>query len=734
MRTRTPSQSPTLTARATQAGVILGTAAYMAPEQARGKPVDRRADIWAFGAVLYEMLTGQRAFVGSDATETLAAVIRAAPEWSALPDDLPPRLREVVERCLEKDPRRRARDIGDVRLDLERVVSHRGEGRDAPSGTTATNLTSALGWSLVAFALGGVMVGGSVKILSPPEPTPPRPVRFSFEVPGTSLQVGPVWVGRLALSPDGSTVAYVGPPDTSADTTAPASARQLYLRRVDEPEGGPLPGTDGAQGPFFSPDGEWVGFVARGKMQRVPVAGGSPLEICSVPPTVFGASWGPDGRIVFGGGIGSGLMGVAVTGGEPTPLTSPDLGKGEVLHGYPDTLPDGRTVLFTVGTGQGSRLARLSVETGEWKEILPSGANPRYLHGDHLVFSEEGRLRLTRLEANGTGVTGPILPVVDGIRWASAAGLEETFFAVSRGGDLAFVPEGLPPVNQPVWVDRTGAESAIGVGPGFHFGVSLSPDGRRIATSRAGDGFVGKIWLMKADGSRAVPVAAEGSNYNEVWTPDGRMLTFTSNGDIYEIEVDRDAGPSPVLARDGYLFSQSWSRDGQHLAFMESSLGGLRLWVLPRDGEPKPLLDSSFNSGSAHFHPRADVIAYASDQSGREEVYVRPFPSAERATRVSRDGGRSPVWSRDGRELFFRRGYQMLAVKITTEPRLEVGRPVTLWEAPYYFQEGLWSNYDVAADGRFLMLTLPDASGAGPDLIHVHLDWLAQVEGTGQDE
>ena len=529
------------------------------------------------------------------------------------------------------------------------------------------------------------------------------------------------------MSPDGTSVVYVGARLEDLEQGSSKRDRLLYLRRIDESEGRPIPGTEGAQSPFFSPDGAWVGFFAKGKLQRAPIAGGAPLEICNAW-MAFGGSWGPDDTIIFGGGISSGLMRVAVAGGQPEPLTSPDPARGEIHHGFPEILPDGRMVLFTIGTGDGSRIAKLSLDTGEWEELLPYGGNPRYMSADYLTFSEGGNLRLVRFDLQKRQVSGSVLPALDGIQWENWAGMEVASFAVSRSGDLAFVPGDLWSWERSlVWVDRRGAETVIDAPPAFD-GPRISPDGHRIAVVRLGELGLGEIWVMNVDGGQGFPAANDGADYNPVWTRDGMTLTYTSNGDMFEKRVDRDDARVHLLRRDNYQFSRSWSPDGRLLAFMEFSLNRSRIWVMPRDSEPEPLLDASFNSGNPRFAPHGDWIAYVSDESGQEEVYVRSYPGSDRGKRISREGGWGPVWSVDGRELFYRHGDRMMAVPITTEPELEVGEPVELWEKPYFSQERVGTNYDVAPDGRFLMLKIPDTSNAEPTRIHVFLDWLSEIE------
>ena len=720
------SQSPTLTQGMTRAGVILGTAAYMSPEQARGREVDKRTDIWAFGCVLYEMLSGKMAFPGDDVTDILAAIIRAEPVWSALPDGSHPRLRELLERCLEKEGRNRWHDIADVRVDFEKIQEDPDGSSVAPQGVVHGLSGSVLIWGLAAFLLGAALTALAAWSLRPDSAMEPPTVRFSFGVQTSQVPQSAWAIIRVAISPDGTTMAYLADSEkTGADGT-----RQLYLRGMDESEGRPIPGTEGAANPFFSPDGEWVGFFASGELQRVSIRGGAPLRICKVA-SVYGASWAPDDTIIFGGGVGFGLMRVPVTGGTPEPLTSPDPEKGENLHGVPEVLPDGETVLFTIGTGTGSRIALLSLDTDTWEELLPSGASPHYLSAGYLLFSEESSLRLIRFDLEGGQVMGSVFPALDGVEFENFAGLAEAFFAVSQTGDLVFVPEGLESFRtRPVWVDRSGRETIIDADPAIYITPVISPDERRrVAVVKLNELRIGEVWVMNADGSQAFPVAADGSDYNPTWTPDGNTLTYTSNGQMFERLVDREDPRSPFLTRENYQLPRSWSPDGQYLAFVEDSANGRSIWVVSRDGDPTPLLDLSFNSGAPQFAPQDGWIAYVSDESGQREVYLRQYPGSSRGEQVSRGGGGEPAWSANGRQLFYRIGDRMMAVEITTEPELRIGEPVELWEKPYFSLELFpRANYDVASDGRFLMLGLRESDAQRLLMINVVVNWLSEVQ------
>ena len=342
------SDSPTMTA-GTRMGVLTGTAAYMSPEQARGQAVDRRADIWAFGCVLYEMLTGRAAFAGDEIADVLAAVVRDEPDWSRLPGTVGPRVRDVLERCLEKDARRRWHHVADVRIEFERASRDPASFTDDTRGTGRRNTRERLFRGLAVFAAGAILAGVVAWNLKPASRGEPRPIRFSIaDAIPLQWQTGPSTQQTLAISPDGTRVAYVGTQADNLDPVTGLPVKHLYLRGVDEPEGRLVPATEGASNLFFSPDGAWVSFVADGTLMWVQVAGGAPLDICSAMD-IFGAAWGPDDRIVFGGGVNSSLMQVPAAGGEPQPLTVPDPEAGEILHGLPQFSPDGRHVVFAVG-------------------------------------------------------------------------------------------------------------------------------------------------------------------------------------------------------------------------------------------------------------------------------------------------------------------------------------------------------------------------------------------------
>ncbi len=706
------SMSPTITSPAmmTGVGVILGTAAYMAPEQARGKAVDKRADIWAFGCVLYEMLTGKRPFDGHETADVIVAALSKEPDWTKFPTPTPLRIRELVQQCLTKDPRERLRDIGDARLEIDKRRREPDSVRIASDRRPARTLTWTV--TLVVTALLAGFTGWQFR--SPVAPSL-RPVRFSFALPPVA-QFSTTNLMRVAISPDGSRIAY-------------AANGKLFVRSVDQFDGIPVSNSEGAENPFFSPDSRWLGFYAAGRLQRVSIAGGAPLTIANVGQVV-GASWGPDDTIVFGGGVGAGLQRVAASGGTPSSLTTPDSVKGEVNHGLPQFLPNGRDVLFTVGTGEGSRIAVLSLTTGTWREILRPGGGARYMLPGFLVFTDTGNVRVVPFDLKTSTITGPVAPALDAIVWENMAGLESAWFAVSSRGDLVYVTGDRSEIStNPVWVDRGGRETAVNVAPALYVGPNISPDGRRVAFSRIGKNGIGQVWVLDVEHGQLVPVSSQGADYNGIWAPDhpGR-LTYTSNGGLFETFIDRQDPPVRLMTRENYQAPTSWSPDGRVLAFMDITSTRTEIWTMERGHAPERLLQSASNAGNARFSPRAGWLAYVSDETGQYEVYVRQYPGSGRGTQVSKGGGRQAVWSPDGRELFYRSADRMMAVKIATQPTFRAEPPVELWQRRYFSQEFLAPNYDVAPDGRFLMLQVADEAANAARSVNVVMNWFDEVK------
>jgi serine/threonine-protein kinase len=742
------SQSPTLTEEMTRAGVILGTAAYMSPEQAKGKPVDKRADIFAFGAVLYELLTGKRTFEGETITETLASVLKSEPDWEKLPGDTPGRIKELLEDCLQKDPHDRLHDIANVRIQIKKALSE--PATVSPNGQTLAGQPARWGRTITLglVALAGVALGAAIWSLMPLPLSPPAPLkRVAILLPSTAPLEVETLRPALALSPDGTRLVYVA---------NRGGKRQLYLRQMDRLDATPIPGTEGAYSPFFSPDGQSVGFVVGYALKKVSVSGGAPQTLTDVPPVTRGASWGPDNTIIFTPDPNRGLERIIAVGDTPPldafsdaprdrrghqMLTTPDPTKGEYSHSWPQFLPGGKAVLFTIDTGGSfdeARIGVLSLETGKVDVLFDGGTNPRYSPTGHIVFSRAGALLAVPFDLERLEQTGDPVTVVEGILMEPGGAAH---FAVSDDGSLAYVPGGmLVPNRKLVWVNRQGEVAPLPAEPREYESPSLSPDGKHVAvTIREGSNY--DVWISEvARGTLTRLTSHPGEDVAPIWTPDGKQVTFASDvvGDppaLWWRPADGSGPQEPLLENEKPRVGMptSWSPDGQTLAFRSSSTKSHDIWMLSREGEQEPwtFLDTEFDETGAMFSPDGGWLAYMSNETGRDEVYLQPFSvtGPRGKEQVSVDGGTEPVWAPDSRELFYRNGDKMMAVAIETEPDLSVGIPKLLFEerllgtGPVHLPR----NYDVSLDGqRFLMIQ--GEQELVPTEIIVVLNWFDELK------
>jgi Tol biopolymer transport system component len=552
-----PSNSPTLSAAGTMLGVILGTAAYMSPEQARGKAVDKRTDVWAFGCVLYELLTGQQAFHGDTVTEILAAVLRGEPDWPALPPAIPTNVRALLRHCLQKDKTLRLRDAGDASIEIQEALA---VPRIGP--TSAGPATHGWRQALVSGLAGVVMAvvaGLAVWTLKPATPPAPRPVtRFTITLPLGQQLSGFDSGSAVALSPDGTHLAYVA---------SQGGTQRLYLRVMDNLDGGPVRGTEGAVEPFFSPDGRWIGFFAGGKLKKVSVDGGAPLALGdAVNPG--GASWGSQGTIAFEPSL-TALQQVSDAGGTPRPLTR--LEKGDLFHRSPEFLPGGKAVLFAVIGAGGFQVAVQSVGADDRRNLIPGGSQPRYALSGHLVYAQGGNLLAVPFDRQRLTVTGPTVPVVEGVLQSPVTGRAQ--YNVSATGSLVYVPGGIARVapRTLVWVDRKGMEQALPAPARAYTYPRLSPDGHRVAVDIAESGE--NIWIDDLDRHTLTKLTFQGDgNLMGAWTPDGKRIAFGSNKDgLYNLFwqlADGSGGLEPLTRSEDIQVPNSWSHDGQLLAFI----------------------------------------------------------------------------------------------------------------------------------------------------------------------
>jgi serine/threonine-protein kinase len=724
-RARDLSESPTITSPATtRMGVILGTAAYMSPEQAKGKPVDKRADIWAFGAVLYEMLIGTKPFPGDDVSQTLARVIDRDPDWDALPRAVPPALQVFLRRCLQKPPRQRVQDIGDVRLALEGAF-------DTPPTVTSTapDRTLSLWHRPLAVAILALSLAAVTSLVTSvacfawwgiARPERRAVTRLVIPLPPTA-PLTPEVVGKVALSPDGRALVYVG-------GTGPQ--RRLYVRRLDQINVVPVAGTEGAVQPFFSPDSQWVGFAAAEELKKVRLAGGPPVTVCKLPSAFGGASWGVNDVILFGA-LQSGLWRVPAAGGEANPVTT--LEAGETGHVTPDILPGGKAVIFTILSGLDvsatGRIGAVSLATRGGRRAFLEGFTPRYASTGHIIFWQSGALWAVPFDLSRLEPMGEPVQVVESVFSGSYAR-----FSLSADGTLVYVPSAAPDAERTlVLVDRKGRATPVGEAKAQYLYPRFSPDGRRVAVN-IGGGVGGGGEIQICDLERHTCSRLTSGSY-PVWTPDGSRVTFNATSrsgdvDLYWKRSDGSGEAEPLLIRPGIQWPFSWSPDGQVLTFNEVQPGGvgLDLWLLRRGGEATPLVVTSFDQRMATFSPDGRWIAYQSNESGRFEIYVRPYPGPGGRELVSTNGGREAVWSRDGHELFYREGNRLMVVSLDTSAGFKAGLPRMIFEGYVSLISG--TNYDVSPDGqRFVMVQGSQTAGAvGPTELRLVLNWFEELK------
>ena len=722
--------SPTITTPAmmTGIGMILGTAAYMSPEQAKGRPADKRSDVWAFGCVFYEMLTGRRAFDGSEISDVLAGVIKTEPNWDALPAGVPPVLRVCLRRSLNKDPRQRLRDMGDLRLALDGAFE---TPAPAPDRSAVEARRGEHFWQrprhvIAAGAILVVVTGLAVWNLTRPRPfSAPQTTRFTIQLPPTVHVGGDANVAQpVAISPNGRRIVYI---------TRQGRITQLHSRSLDQLNWTAIRAIQ-SDSLFMSPDGEWVGFIDAGDntIKKVPMNGGLPATICRLPSTgVFrGANWGTNGSIVFATTAAPGLVQVSAAGGLPVPVTSPE---GEI-HMHPQFLPNGKALLFTIRRpGEPDRVAAFSLDARE-QRVLLEGSSPRFATSGHLVFVREAALWAVPFDSEALQVRGEAAPVLEGIEIAGGSGL----FDISRDGSLVYsVSSGDAPSERVlVWVDRNGREDPISAPPRAYAWPRLSPDGTRVAVEVNDQDRDIWIWDVRRHGLTRFTLGAAVER-SPVWTPDGQRLVFSSDREgsrnLFWQSAD-GTGPVARLTNTANLKEPfSVSPDGKRLVFGEQ-VQRFDLWTLALGDEPRPqlLLQTRFGDRDAEISPDGRWLAYSSDESGQFEIYVRPFPKvSEQRFQISASGGAGAVWARSRPELFYQTpAGNLVSVPIKTGVAFFAGSPSKVFDGTQYVSSRFGRMYDVSPDGqRFLMLK-PDASSkqtAASASLVVVLNWFEEL-------
>jgi len=718
------SLSPTVTSAGTMAGVILGTAAYMSPEQARGVAVDERADIWAFGCVLYEMLTGNRAFPGQSVSDSIASILKTEPDYDALPSATPRPVRRLLKRCLAKDADSRLHSAADARLDLEEKDDPH---ETAPGSPAARRSPLALTVWVGAGLVAGLGLGLFAPYFIPGMRAVPgaAPVHLEMTLPESTPVAAGNFLWSLALSPDGQRLVYVGVEE---------GIRRLYVRDLKSPGVTALPGSEGAEGPFFSPDGQSIGFFADWKLKRTSMTGGGlPRTIC-MSNDFRGASWGADDIIVFAPSQSGPLFRVSANGGAAEPIT--EITDDSFSHRLPHFLPDGKTFLYNSYSSKKNRgfnfedsvLWVHSIETGVSKRLMESGAQPRYSPLGRILYYQAGSLLAVPFDRRTFEVTGAARPVLQGV--AVQVNTGATQFDVSADGTLVYIPgSALGDETDLAIVDREGQPTMVEDLEGIGRYPRFAPDGRGFFIHGIGANR-GGIWRGEMGGSGLTRVAPAGP---AVLSPDGRRLVYQGNSSHGEdqllIKEANGGGNGEPLTPDAQESTSpsDFSPDGKVVAYVVTTPEtGSDLWTVSVDGgEPEVFLATSNNEEGIHFSPAGDYVVYVSDAGGRYEVYVTSFPDGIGTWQISTEGGREPYWSADGSEIFYRSGDNMMAVPVQLQGGFQYGAPARLFRSFYDGQLGTAGlpNYDVSRDSRSFLMTRSSELNLRSTDVQVILNW-----------
>jgi serine/threonine-protein kinase len=770
----TGAETMTISPEMTQAGVVMGTAAYMSPEQASGKPVDRGTDIWAFGCVMYEALTGKRTFPGDTTTELLVGILDREPDWHALPADIPENVKRLLRRCLEKDQHSRLHDIADARLELEETLS----GKAVTEPATAVRKRAI--WPAVAagVVLGGAALGLWAWLQGRATPAP-EVVRFTHQLPQGHRMI-PTWNPSLMFSPDGKSLAFNYP--VGGVPTA-------FQRPIDELEQKPLGGVKYLNTPVFSADGRWVVMVDSKDqiLKKVAVGGGAPVPLTGVD--MFGrGDWGRDGYIYFTERYPGSIWRIPENGGAKEPVTTLDPRKEEFVHKHAQILPGGKAIIFTVvSSGMESyndaRIEIQTLDTKQRKVLVQGGFCPRYSPSGHIVYANAGDLYAMPFDPKKMEVTGLPIKIVEGVQMSTNTGA--AYFDISSTGALAYVP-GIAEGGERtlVWVDRQGKTETLPLPARSYLFPRISPDAKTLAYEVEG----ATHNLYSYDFARGVvtKLTTDGLSHAPVWTPDGQNLCYRSwkagTMTMWEMPADRSRPEERLTMTGGRQSAVSVSPDGRYLAYNQmASMGtgnqmapkadrnqmaptgagsnmeptgtesqtaptstGSDIWILPLQGDdrkPQLFVGGKFDEASPKFSPDGKWVAYCSNEAGKAEVYVQPWPGPGPKITLSSDGGTDPLWNRGGQEIFYRNADKMMVVPVSTAGGFKAGKPSLLWEGHY--SQGMSSScgppgvssasYDVTSDGRrFLMVKDIDQDASSTSIVVV-LNWTEELKRLEQD-
>jgi serine/threonine-protein kinase len=720
------SHSPTLI-KGTQAGMILGTAAYMSPEQAKGKAVDKRSDIWAFGCVLFEMLTGRQAFIGETLTDTLAAVVRAEPEWDTLPASTPEVIQRLLRRCLTKDLKQRLRDIGEARIQIEECLAHPAARSQSKVAPTRPLIKSWPLWTSVGLTI--ALVASLVLLWRATRPESRSVVRYNVQAPDKTtlgLSRWPV----VALSPDGSSLAFIA---VSAD-----GIERLYVKKRDDPEVKLLAGTEGAADPAFSPDGKSLAFVADFTLKKLSFDG-SVLSLTKVADT-RGVTWAGDDTLVYSPEVTGGLFQISANGGAPRAITTVDFKKNERTHRWPQVLPGGKAVLFTVGTinspdnYDGSNIEAVNLTTGERRVVLQSASMARYVPTRHLIFARGGLLYAIAFDAGSLATHGKPVPVVQGVAGDKTTGA--VHFVIANDGTLAYVPgSNTSSLRRPVLVDRSGNVQAVNLPGGQYNDPRFSPDGSRVALLQGSSGG-GDVWVYDFGRGTFTRLTFTATNATPIWSPDGKSIYYVSidqagnKSTIFRKPADgsREAEAVTTINSDAYL--KAIERDGEAAlcdagTFMNR--GDIIRVPLKQDAQSTPIINTQFNEFAAALSADGRWLAYQSNESGGPEVYVHDMAGSGGRWQISTAGGEEPRWSPDTRELYYRNNNLFMSVAVDARSAFQNGTPKTLFNGVYDLRSNSGVSYDVDPKGnRFFMIRLAENANSTAQ-VRIVLNWFDEL-------
>ncbi len=697
-------------------GMILGTLQYMSPEQLEGKEADARSDIFSFGAVLYEMLTGAKPFAGKTQASVISAIMEHDPApLSTLQPLAPPSLERLIATCLAKDPDERWQTSHDLLLQLKWVEEGGSQSQTALVGLAIPKKRWA--WQ-IAWLLAAVAIAASAAWFLKPAPSPLVRRMVVSLPPGQRLAElsQPV----MALSPDGKNLFYAAVQN---------GVQQLYMRPLDSFEAKPIAGTEAGSAPFFSPDGEWIGFFAQGKLKKALLTGGVSVSLCSTATTIPGASWGSDNTIVFQFNVGS-LLRVSASGGNPETLKTL---KDEASNRWPKFVPGSQVVLYagsqTVAWAN-AVVRGYSIKSGEQRDLFPGGTRPGYTSTGHLLFVQQGTLMAVPFNPQRLEIFGTPVPTVERIMHSNYSGVAQ--YSVSDSGSLAYVSGAVEGDQKNlVWVDRKGIEQILPAPARAYRNPRVSPDGSRIAVGI--DDAESQVWIYDLARETLAKLTSQVSGTSSpAWSPDGKRVVYQGGSprNLHWQPADGSGQVERLTTAPHTESPLSFTPDGQTMAFLEvDPVTGYDLWLLRlSDHHAEPFLKTPSNEAAPQFSPDGHWIAYVSDESGRWEIYAKPYPGPGSKVQISNDGGKEPVWNRNGNELFYRNGNKMMSVDVTTQPTFSAGKPKVVFERPYTETPATFPAYDVSADGqRFLMM-----KGVGEEQsatqINVVLNWFEELK------